>query len=37
MIARLVSLYVSREGKDNHHDAQDSPERSTPFKEGEEK
>ena len=36
MIARLVSLYVSRESKGNHHDAQDSPERSAPFKAGEE-
>jgi hypothetical protein len=36
MIARLVSLYVSREGKGNHHDAQDSSERSAPFKAGEE-
>ena len=36
MIARLVSLYVSRESKGNHHDAQDSPEQPAPFKAGEE-
>jgi hypothetical protein len=37
MIARLVSLYVSGEGKGYPRDAQNSPERLTPFQEGEEK
>jgi hypothetical protein len=37
MIARLVSLYVSGEGMGNPHDAQDSPERSAPFKASEER
>jgi len=36
MIARLVSLYVSGGGAKNHHNTQDSLERSAPFEEGEE-